>query len=830
MDHIAEALKFMHPDLGKPDAGVVELCATGCYGSQAQLWEGYSGGKNGLASGWYNNRLLLVNMVKDIDAGWRNRGDPAYAESIYITMNPVNEALMGRSNNRLKGSVSRTADKDISTYHNIFIDIDPGIPTGISANDKEHINALALAIKIREWTRNTLFWSDPLYANSGNGAHLIYKSFMQNTPENISLLKNFMLLAKKYFSPNEATGSTATVDATVFNPARLIKLYGTVVRKGDATDTRPHRRSHVIDVPVLVPGIKRGVITAELVNQAITVLQAELGIDPLALPGHTTPGKGTAGGGTSAQARSQYSAYTSPDKMFKSMSGVEPLRQGGTLKVAEYLKDNNIKIKEVKPHGDSTMYILEQCIFDSSHSGGEAAIGQSEDGKLWYHCYHDSCKSDPERKWKAARNLISGRKTLASYVEGGSSGVEFPHVNKDGKPYARFENFTTLVNAYAAKSRRNIMTRKAEHELPQNLGWAGSDKMSNLARAFFAEICTRHGLPSARLDDWILMFAEENTYHPVRRWLESKPWDGKSRLEELSLTVEVPLSHKVQWRLYLKRWLVQGAAALYSPGFSGRGVLVFQGVQNVGKTGWFRRLLPPELGAFGEGVHLDPANKDSMIEVLSKFIVELGELNATFKKADIAKLNAFITKKEDDVRPPYAHNVETWKRQTIFGGTVNDPEFLVDTTGNTRWWVVETLGIDWKHNVDMQQVWAEAKSLLDAGETWFLDATETDAQRLINADHVVVDPIEESIQKHFHFDKPQQFWVNQMTLTEILEYAGVKHIGKSQATTAGILLKHLVGKAVQTRHRGIKGRFYSMPEKRDMFEDISKPGPALKLL
>lgn len=35
------------------------------------------------------------------------------------------------------------------------------------------------------------------------------------------------------------------VDVTVFNPARIWKLYGTMARKGDSTPDRPHRKSYI---------------------------------------------------------------------------------------------------------------------------------------------------------------------------------------------------------------------------------------------------------------------------------------------------------------------------------------------------------------------------------------------------------------------------------------------------------------------------------------------------------------------------------------------------------------------------------------------------------
>jgi putative DNA primase/helicase len=61
----------------------------------------------------------------------------------------------------------------------------------------------------------------------------------------------------------------------------------------------------------------------------------------------------------------------------------------------------------------------------------------------------------------------------------------------------------------------------------------------------------------------------------------------------------------------------------------------------------------------------------------------------------------------------------------VFYGSVNENEFLSDSTGNRRFWVVRVKSINYNHKLDMQQVWAEVKSQhYDAGEGWFLTGHE----------------------------------------------------------------------------------------------------------
>ena len=113
-------------------------------------------------------------------------------------------------------------------------------PKGISATDAEHEAALQLALRIKK-DLSGKGWPEPLIADSGNGGHLIYKVDLDNTKDNIELLKKCLqAMATQHSTENLG------VDMTVFNPSRLCKLYGTNTRKGDNTQERPHRSARIL--------------------------------------------------------------------------------------------------------------------------------------------------------------------------------------------------------------------------------------------------------------------------------------------------------------------------------------------------------------------------------------------------------------------------------------------------------------------------------------------------------------------------------------------------------------------------------------------------------
>ncbi len=108
----------------------------------------------------------------------------------------------------------------------------------------------------------------------------------------------------------------------------------------------------------------------------------------------------------------------------------------GTLYVRRYLEDHGRKVVKEKEVGDSILYCLEECIFDSNHHGNESAIGQKSDGLLFYKCFHDSCDG---RTWKEARQIISGDKPLLEYYSGYDPSLDKKEGKRrtpdPGKPY-----------------------------------------------------------------------------------------------------------------------------------------------------------------------------------------------------------------------------------------------------------------------------------------------------------------------------------------------------------------------------------------------------------
>jgi hypothetical protein len=154
---------------------------------------------------------------------------------------------LARANNRAKPYAENTTkDNEIQRRARLLLDFDPKRPPGISSTDAEHQAALERARQCRDYLRER-GWPEPILADSGNGAHLLYRIDLPNDPESTDLIKRILESVASRFSD-----AVVDVDKSVFNAARIWKLYGTLSAKGDPTPERPHRIARMLEVPVSI--------------------------------------------------------------------------------------------------------------------------------------------------------------------------------------------------------------------------------------------------------------------------------------------------------------------------------------------------------------------------------------------------------------------------------------------------------------------------------------------------------------------------------------------------------------------------------------------------
>jgi hypothetical protein len=212
------------------------LCEPGLYELRCP-----KAGRYKTISGYFDDHAKLAAAALELSGS---------APAVYVTLNPVNPDLLARAANSVRRYAEYTTqDNDVVRRYRLLIDPDFDRPAGISSSDAELKRALDKAREVRDYLSG-LGWPVPLFANSGNGGHLVYKIDLPNDEETKNLLSSFLGALDARFSEcrkGEYTG--VVIDTSVFNASRISKLYGTLVMKGDHIPERPHRVAQIVEAP-----------------------------------------------------------------------------------------------------------------------------------------------------------------------------------------------------------------------------------------------------------------------------------------------------------------------------------------------------------------------------------------------------------------------------------------------------------------------------------------------------------------------------------------------------------------------------------------------------
>ena len=322
--------------------------------------------------------------------------------------------------------------------------------------------------------------------------------------------------------------------------------------------------------------------------------------------------------------------------------------------------------------------------------------------------------------------------------------------NSSGRALNTKDNVRGVMLTEKITVNYNVIKKRMEIDIP-NMKFI-SDMKEEASLIEIEDRCIQMAVPHTRVRDYIKILANE--YNPVKEWIFSRPWDGQSRLQEFLDTITEERNKELKETL-MRKWLISCVAAALEPnGVALEGILVLQGAQGLGKTLWFKKLADYEQGWLLEGATLNPTDKDSVKQAVSHWIVELGELESTFKKADLDMLKAFITKKTDEMRLPYDRAATTYQRRTAFYASVNAREFLTDTSGNRRFWAIPVKDININHSIDMQQLWAEVAMTLYKPDVknWFLTPEERAALQDQNESFRAQSSVEDLILNYVRFD------------------------------------------------------------------------------
>jgi putative DNA primase/helicase len=335
-------------------------------------------------------------------------------------------------------------------------------------------------------------------------------------------------------------------------------------------------------------------------------------------------------------------------------------------------------------------------------------------------------------------------------------------------------------------------------------GWQGSpDNADNVTMSMIVSLAEANNMQRSGIEEQVLAVANRNAFNPAADWIDSRPWDGVDRLNGFYDTLITAEGYPLELRnILIYKWLLSIVAAAMKPnGFKARGVLTLQGPQGIGKTAWVASLVPDPV--LRERIvkldhHLDPHDKDSVLGAITSLIVEIGELDSSFRN-DVARLKGFITRDSDSIRRPYARAPSDYPRRTVFAATVNASDFLQDETGNTRFWTAPVIRIVFDHRTDMQQVFAQLCVDLDNGAQWWLTKEEEALLNDSNRNHLATSPIREGIMELVDLDRLHADDGQLMTTSDVLRKLGIDHPRNGQNRAVAAILRDLLGEPKKIR-------------------------------
>ncbi len=331
-------------------------------------------------SGYFDDLDLLAEKVDALSA------DPSIT-GCYWTLNPCHPDLFARRANAIGPARETTTDAGILARQWLLVDADPVRASGISATEGEKAAALARAGEIAG-ALEADGWPAPVRADSGNGAHLLYRIDLENDADSTALVRQCLEALAARFSDD-----AVTVDVSVSNAARIVRAYGTPNRKGANRPDRPHRATALTAVPDPVEVVPVALLEA-LANERVPAVTT---VTP---PPHAP-------------------------NAIDLRAWIE--RHAPRIAAAGY------RLVEKPKSGHRYFAEIEPCPWSSDHATG-AYLGEIDHGGVYARCQHASCggAGGPNR-WPEFRREIEPPPEPAA--EAGPRRLTLSYFEKDGDLY-----------------------------------------------------------------------------------------------------------------------------------------------------------------------------------------------------------------------------------------------------------------------------------------------------------------------------------------------------------------------------------------------------------
>ena len=303
------------------------------------------------------------------------------------------------------------------------------------------------------------------------------------------------------------------------------------------------------------------------------------------------------------------------------------------------------------------------------------------------------------------------------------SSLEQTEKGKVSNAAANYKRVFQLDPLLKGAIRKNLLTERVDIVKP--LGWYRdsptlTDVDIKYLLLYFEE---NYGLTiEKKIQDAVMVIANENRYHPVRDFLNALQWDGTERIRyclHRFLGADADDYTCEAMRLFL----LGAISRAFRPGCKFEIMLCLVGGQGAGKSSFFRLLAVQDDWFSDDLKKLD--DDRVFLKLQGHWIIEMSEMLATSSAKSIEEIRSFISRQKETYRTPYEAQPKDRLRQCVFGGSSNTLDFLpLDRAGNRRFLPImiypENAEVHILEDEDasrayLLQVWAEAMTIYRSG-------------------------------------------------------------------------------------------------------------------
>ena len=303
------------------------------------------------------------------------------------------------------------------------------------------------------------------------------------------------------------------------------------------------------------------------------------------------------------------------------------------------------------------------------------------------------------------------------------SSLEQTEKGKVSNAAANYKRVLQLDPLLKGAIRKNLLTERVDIVKP--LGWYRdsptlTDVDIKYLLLYFEE---NYGLTiEKKIQDAVMVIANENRYHPVRDFLNALQWDGTERIRyclHRFLGADADDYTCEAMRLFL----LGAISRAFRPGCKFEIMLCLVGGQGAGKSSFFRLLAVQDDWFSDDLKKLDDENVYRKMQ--GHWLIEMSEMIATANAKSIEEIKSFLSRQKEVYKIPYETHPADRPRQCVFGGTSNALDFLpLDRSGNRRFIPVmvypeqaevHILEDEAASRAYIEQMWAEAMEIYRSG-------------------------------------------------------------------------------------------------------------------